>query len=183
VVDLDELAPRRRMPWPALVVAVAAAAVIVITVATIPPDRSPASIDPTTLPPVVLASGEDVEFVGRDGLGGQTLDISAEVEDGVVTGELRFSDPGGEVVVGVECADTATDGVVILGGTVTESTDDEISGLAALFIREGDPDSVAVWLDGGENESCSDLLLFRHDVLDDDSAFVDVEAGSDIVTG
>jgi hypothetical protein len=130
-----------------------------------------------------ISSGEDVEFVGEDGLGGQTLDISAEVEDGVVTGELRFSDPGGEVVVGVECADTATDGVVILGGTVTESTDDEIFGLAALFIREGDPDSVAVWLDGGENDSCSDLLLFRHDVLDDDSAFVDVEAGSDIVTG
>jgi hypothetical protein len=129
-----------------------------------------------------LASGNDVELVGDGGLGGQTLDISAEKKDGAVTGELRFSDPGGEVVVAVECADTNTDGVVILGGTVTASPVAEISGLIALFIREGDPDSVTVWLDDGENDSCGDLLVNRHDVLDDESAFVDVEAGSDIKT-
>lgn len=134
--------------------------------------------DPTT-----LAKGEDVELVGDTDLGGQTLNISAQEEDDEVTGELRFTDSGGEVVVAVECADTDTDGVVILGGTVTESTDNQISGLAALFIREGDPDSVAVWLDEGENPTCSDLLKNRHDVLDDESLFVDVEAGSDIETG
>ena len=78
--------------------------------------------------PTNLANGEDVELVGDTNLGGQTLNISAEEEDGEVTGELRFSDPGGEVVVAVECADTDTDGVVILGGTVTEPDDDEISG-------------------------------------------------------
>ena len=129
-----------------------------------------------------LAKGEDVELVGDEDLGGQTLNIRAEEKDGEVTGELRFSDPGGEVLVAVECADTDTDGVVILGGTITESTD-PMSGLVALFIREGDPDSVAVWLDLGENASCSDLLANRHDVLDDESAFVDVEDGSDIETG
>jgi hypothetical protein len=129
-----------------------------------------------------LAKGEDVELVGDEDLGGQTLNIRAEEEDGEVTGELRFSDPGGEVLVSVECADTDTDGVVILGGTITESTD-PMSGLVALFIREGDPDSVALWLDEGENTSCSDLLANRHDVLDDESAFVDVEDGSDIETG
>ena len=85
-------------------------------------------------------------------------------------------------MVTVECADTHTDGVVILGGTVTEADDDDISGLVALFITEGDPDRVAVWYDEGENPSCSDLLKNRHDVLDDPSAFVDVEAGSDIET-
>ena len=58
-----------------------------------------------------------------------------------------------------------------------------MSGLAALFIREGDPDSVTIWLDEGDNESCGDLLKNRHDVLDDESAFVDVEAGDDIETG
>jgi hypothetical protein len=133
--------------------------------------------------PTTLAQGEDVELVGDEDVGGQTLNISAEEEDGEVSGELRFTDPGGEVVVAVECADTDTDGVVILAGTVTESTDDEISGLVALFIREGDPDSVAVWLDEGDNESCSDLLAGRHDVLEDESAFVEVEDGSDIETG
>ena len=129
-----------------------------------------------------LATGEDVELVGADDLGGQTLNIDATQDGDQVTGELRFTDPSGEVVVAVECADTDTDGVVILGGTVTESTDDEISGLVALFIKEGDPDRVAVWLDAGENPTCTDLLANRHDVLDDDSAFFEVEEGSDIDT-
>jgi hypothetical protein len=130
----------------------------------------------------VLAEGEDVELVGADDLGGQTLDISAEEEDGEVTGEIRFTDVSGEVVVDVECADTDTDGVVILGGSVTPAGG-EISGLVALFIREGDPDSVTVWLDDGENPTCTDLLANRRDVLDDEGAFVDVEEGSDIETG
>jgi hypothetical protein len=161
--------------WKWRAIAVGAAAVLVLGACAGDDDDEDGS--------TTLANGEDVELVGDDGLGGQTLNISAEEEDGEVTGELRFSDPGGIVVVAVECADTDTDDVVILGGTVTESTDDEISGLVALFIREGDPDSVAVWLDDGENESCRDLLANRHDVLDDDSAFVDVEDGSDIETG
>ena len=131
-----------------------------------------------------VANGEDVELVGETPtLGGQTLNINAEEKDGEVTGEFRFSDEGEELVVAVECADTDTDDVVILGGTITESTDNKHSGLVALFIKEGDPDRVTVWLDEGENESCSDLLANRHDVLDDDSAFVDVEDGSDIETG
>jgi hypothetical protein len=129
-----------------------------------------------------LAMGENVDLAGDDGLGGQTLNVSAEEEDGEVTGEIRLSEPDGEVVVTVECADTDTDGVVVLGGTVTEA-DDDSSGLVALFVREGNPDSVTVWYDEGENPSCRDLLANRHDVLDDDSLFVDVEAGSDIETG
>lgn len=129
-----------------------------------------------------LASGKDVELVGTDDLGGQTLNIDVTQDGDEVTGELRFTDSSGEVVVAVECADTDTDGIVILGGTVTESTGDALSGLVALFIREGDPDRVAVWLDGGENPTCADLLANRHDVLDDDSAFFEVEDGSDIET-
>src|SRR5262245_43728419 len=130
-----------------------------------------------------LANGEDVELDGpRTSIGGQTLNVSAEEEDGEVTGELRLSGQDGDVVVAVECADTDTDGVVILGGTITEPPDDvDISGLVALFVKEGDPDSVAVWFDEGENPSCTDLLASRHDVLDDDSLFA--EAGSDIETG
>jgi hypothetical protein len=129
-----------------------------------------------------LVKGENVELAGDDGLGGQTLNVSAEEEVGEVTGEIRLSDPDGAVVVTVECADTDTDGVVVLGGTITEA-DDDIAGLVALFVKEGDPDSLAVWYDEGENPSCGDLLANRHDVLDDKSLFVDVEAGSDIETG
>ena len=103
-----------------------------------------------------------------------------------MTGEVRFTDSGGDVVVTVECADTDTDGVVILGGEVTdvERRRRHLGELVALFIREGDPDSVAVWLDEGENaDRAASSSRIRHDVLDDDSAFVDVEAGSDIETG
>jgi hypothetical protein len=135
-----------------------------------------------------LANGEDVDFVGSEGLGGQTLDITAEEEDGEVTGEIGFTDddnPDSSAVASVECADTDTDGVVILGAEITSQSDasDMVGDLVALFIREGDPDSAALWLDEGENASCSDLLANRRDVLDDDSAFVDVEDGSDIETG
>ena len=125
-----------------------------------------------------LAKGEDVELFG-----GQTLNVSAAEETGEVTGEIRLTAPDGkEDVVDVECADTDTDGVVVLGGTVTETDDDDTSGLVALFIKEGDPDSVAVWYDEGENPSCSDLLKNRHDALEDGSLFTAVEAGSDIET-
>lgn len=138
--------------------------------------------------PTTLAKGEDVELVGDADFAGQTLNISAEEEDGEVTGEVRFSDPSGEVVVTVECADTDTDGVVILGGTITDS--DDYSGRAALVIREGDPDSAAVSVELPLPEgdvaagSCGDYLeSVAADVLADDAGFVDVEAGDDIETG
>ena len=88
-----------------------------------------------------LASGEDVELVGDEDIGGQTLDISAEEQDGEVTGEIRFTDPSGEVVVAVECADTETDDVVILGevavtpAQVTMLTDWVIAGGNLIAMR------------------------------------------------
>jgi hypothetical protein len=136
--------------------------------------------------PTTLAEGNDVELTGNQDLAGQTLDINAEDNDGDVTGEIRFTDSSGQVVVTVECADTDTDGVVIIGGTATGPADPDTFGgkLVALFIKEGDPDRVAVWVnDDDENKTCSDLLQNRRDVLDDETLFVDVEAGSDITTG
>jgi hypothetical protein len=133
--------------------------------------------------PTTIAKGDAVQLTGDQDLAGQTLDIDVEEEDGEVTGEIRFTDSQGGAVVRVECADTETDGVVIVGGTLTESTGDDMTGLLALFIKEGDPDRVSVWLDQGENKSCSDLLTNRRDVLDDETLFVDVEDGSDIETG
>ena len=57
-----------------------------------------------------LAKGDDVEIadivVGGTGLAGQTLNITAEEQDGQVTGELRVDN----VVVTLQCADTETDG-------------------------------------------------------------------------
>jgi len=127
--------------------------------------------------PTTLAQGEDVELVGDDGLAGQTLSISAEEEDGEVTGELRIT----ENVIGVECAETDADGVVILGGEAMSGGDFE--GLLALIIREGDPDSVSLYGNDAGARSCRELLeTIPEDVLTDRSHFVDVEADEDIET-
>lgn len=133
--------------------------------------------------PATLAQGVDVELVGTDGLGAQTLNITAEEENGEVTGEFRISD----VVVRVECADTDTDGVVILGGEITTGEGDDpslVGELHALIIRKGDPDSVHLKANDAAVGSCTELLgSIPNDLLTDDSQFVDVEAGNDIKTG
>jgi hypothetical protein len=128
--------------------------------------------------PTTLAKGEDIELVGEDDLGGQTLNINAEEQDGEVTGEFRISND----VITIECADTDTDGVVILGGDVT--TSENFEGLHALIIREGDPDSVSLYSNEVDGGSCTELLdSIPPDSLTDDSNFDLLEDGSDIETG
>ena len=131
--------------------------------------------------PTTLAKGEDVELVGGEssGTGNQTLNINAVEENGEATGEFRVTDN----VIRVDCADTHTDGLVILGGEVTAGPDFAAGDLVALIIREGDPDSVALRANDSGAASCTGLLKTIPDnLLTDDSNFVDVEDGSDIET-
>jgi hypothetical protein len=130
--------------------------------------------------PTTLTKGEDVELVGEDGVAGQTLNITAEEESGVVTGEFRIS----ENVITVQCAHTDTDGVVILGGAATAGPDVAVGDLLALIIREGDPDSVNISPNEGA-QSCNELLesIPEDPATIPESDFVDVEDGSDIETG
>lgn len=129
----------------------------------------------------VLARGDDVEFVGDDGFAGQTLDINAVEKDGVVSGEFSISDV---VFVRIECANTDTDGIVTVGGTVTKGDPThvgDVGALLAMTIWEGDPDRAALGGDPGNVETCTELLdSFRDDPRTYD--FVDVQAGSDIKT-
>jgi hypothetical protein len=132
--------------------------------------------------PTLIARGDDVEMVGEAGIAEATLNLDAQEEDGEVTGEFRV----GDYVHTVQCADTSTDGLVILGGEVTASPDGEIAlgALDALIIREGDPDSVAIIGNESGEASCAALLeSIPEDFLDDDSNFHDVQNGSDIETG
>ena len=73
---------------------------------------------PTARPPSRRAKTSSSS--ADDDLGGQTLNIDAVEENGEVTGEFRITD---DRVHRVECADTDTDGVVILGGEVTKGLD------------------------------------------------------------
>ena len=129
--------------------------------------------------PTTFAKGKDVELVG-DGLGNQTLNITAEEEDGEVTGEFRISDN----VFTLESADTDTDGVVILGGAATAHNKFVAEGgLHALIIKEGDPDEVSLYSNEVGAESCTALLeSITDDKLANANDFVDVEDGYDIET-
>jgi len=132
--------------------------------------------------PTPLAKGQDIELVGgpESGLGNQTLNIDAEEEDGEVTGEFRIS----QNVFTLECADTGTDGVVILGGAATAGNEFVAEGgLHVLIIREGDPDSVSLGANDVGAESCTALLeSITDDKLANANDFVDVEDGYDIET-
>lgn len=132
--------------------------------------------------PTILARG-DVEFVGNQPLSGQRMDITAEEENGEVTGEARFN----EVEVTLECADTDTDGLIILGGEVTTPSGDgtpAVGEWVAVIIREGDPDSGVVWFEEEPSGSCRELLeSIPENHRTDDSLFADVADGDDIETG
>ena len=148
--------------------------------------------------PSILVKG-DVQLVGDGVAGLSVLEITAEEDDGEVTGKIVFTDSDNDpsAVVTVECADTDTDGLVILSGKITSRTQapgtEPALGSAqqmfdpqiVLFIREGDPDSVAIFVDEGKDASCSDSLAHARDVLDSDidQSFVEVDGDGDIETG
>jgi hypothetical protein len=140
--------------------------------------------------PTTLAKGEDVQFVdSAPWFSKQTMDITAVEEGGEVTGEARFSPAG--LTLALQCADTDTDALVILGG---ESTADAGEGAAvgdrvAVIIREGDPDGAVLWyelpLPEGEVAagSCREFLdAIPHDQFTLDNLAA-VAEGDDIETG
>ena len=115
----------------------------------------------------------------HSGLGAQTLNIAAEEENSKATGEFQIT----ENVFKIDCADTHTDNVVILGGEATGGPDVSVGDLLALIIREGDPDSVALYANDSGAASCTELLKsIPDDLATNDSNFVDVEDGYDIET-
>ena len=135
-----------------------------------------------------LARGEDIDFVGTGGLRDETMDITAEEEDGDVTGEVSF-DPHGSAA-SLQCANTEADGTIVLAGaftTVPDGGDEAVGQWIAVAIREGDPDSALVWFaDLGPEapESCDEALDQVPDLSSTGGAeFADVEAGDDIETG
>jgi Fe-S cluster biogenesis protein NfuA len=102
-----------------------------------------------------IAKGEDIELQGDTGdLSSQTLNIDVTEQGGEVTGEFRVTDN----VIAVQCADTDTEGLVILGGAVTSGPDVPEGDLLALVIRDGDPDGVALESNSTHAKTCEELL-------------------------
>lgn len=131
--------------------------------------------------PARLATSEDVEFDGSSGLAGETMDLTAEEENGEVTGEVQFN----ELAASLECADTDTDGLVILGGEVTATTSDNnppVGDWMAVIIWEGDPDRVVLW-SGETADSCREVLEEIPDNIADNANVTNLADGYDIETG
>ena len=132
-----------------------------------------------------LAEGQDIDFVGSGGFADQTMDVTAEEQDGEVTGEMSFEPHGS--VADIQCADTETDDLVVLAGQVTTPPDDGDEAVGAwwvLAIREGDPDRALIWFTDPGTASCADALeQVPDDVLSDDNEYDEVEDGDDIETG
>jgi hypothetical protein len=135
--------------------------------------------------PMTLARGQDVNFAGGPpGLSDQTMEIDAVEEDGEVGGELRL-DPSG-IEVGFECADTETEGRVIVGGKVTSSDDPDtaVESWLSVVIKVGEPDGVVLWFGApGDYASCDELIDDSKTTFTDEIPFADVADGDDIETG
>ena len=211
---LRGLAHRSYLPAVRLVAAAACLVVVVALVASGTSDRqSVEATGPSDTPtqpidgPMTLARGV-VQFVeapvsegigtppdgGLDlpaggGLGGSTLDLLVQEQDGQVTGEGLFKDfvyvpgnPRHDMTVEFECATSSAEDL-ILGGLVTASagSDPDAGMWIVLLIREGDPDRAAFWWDE-DVSSCPEILEAVPQPRPD-NRFVEVADGHDIETG
>ena len=169
----------------AVPVASAATAILLLGACGDDDDSSSATSESSTTTsggaPTVLAKGDPIELEGDGrGLESQTLHINAEEVDGELTGEYAIS----ENVITIKCADTNTDGFVILGGEVTDGPDLPVGERHALIIREGSPDGV-YQVFSRQPGSCTELLLesIPDDIFTNDGYYIDVADGYDIETG
>ena len=130
--------------------------------------------------PTTLAEG-DVVLRADARHDERTLSVSAVEEDGEVTGEFRMSDH----VIRIECADTDTDGVVILGGTVTAGETVPPGDRLGLIIGEGGSNPDRVLLIGNDSgaRSCTEMLEWTLENFPDKRIFDIVKDGYDIETG
>ncbi len=94
--------------------------------------------------------------------GDRTVEVDATGSGDAVSGTIRASDASGTgFTIGLECSSTADDGTLILGGEVSESTDDAHpqGSRAALVVRDGDPDALQTWFeDPPPADSCAEFL-------------------------
>jgi hypothetical protein len=156
VLDRLDTTPQRRSRWPAwrskrmntyVKLIAAAAAVLVVAIAgfQLLPGTGGVGGDPTNAPspsPSLLARGT---FNSH----GAAVELEATGGGSDVTGQMTVSDEGGPFTVGLECARTNDDGLIEIGGSVTEST----NGIApegtrvAIILQPGSPVQAVFWFE------------------------------------
>ena len=122
--------------------------------------QSPTSAAPSETPtPGTLASGS---FAADLGSWGQALDIEATGEGSDVSGTMDVSSAERTWSVDLQCSRTADDGLLVIGGEVTESTH-EIAPegvYAAILLAPGTPVRTLLWIEDGSSsaDSCPAFL-------------------------
>jgi hypothetical protein len=97
-------------------------------------------------PPVTLASGS---FTADLGSWGQAFDIEATGTGDDVSGTMEVSSAEGTWSVDLQCARTTDDGLLLIGGAVTESTHEITSEgvYVAILLAPGTPVRTLLWFD------------------------------------
>jgi hypothetical protein len=164
VAGLDDLLRRRRRQ--PLQRAAAAGLALLVLVAAIWAGvvwRGPTTIQPT-LGPRTVAEGTVKADLGRP----LTVKLSAkEAADQVYGTAEIISDEGGEAFsIELECA-TERNGVLILGGSVSESNMQEpkVGTGSAVLLKQGEPDRMLLWFAGAP--PAGDCDAFARDIPDE----------------
>lgn len=177
---LDEVdtTPQRRSWWPAwrsnrmntyakLIAAAAAVLVLAVVGYQFLPRNGGIGGPPTISPsssPALLARGTFTARVGD----GYTVDLNATGGASSVTGSMIVSkNTGGTFTVNLECSRTI-DGLLWIGGDVTESTNSDAPAgtRAAIVLKRGSPvDAIFVWqMNDPRSASCQaffdDMIAF-----------------------
>ena len=116
----------------------------------------PASVEPTA---ATLASGS---FTADLGSWGQEFDIEATGEGDDVSGTMEVSGAEGSWSVDLQCSRTTDDGLLVIAGQVTESTNETFSegAYVAILFAPGTPVRTVLDLDDEASpaDSCTAYL-------------------------
>lgn len=127
---------------------------------------------------VILVEGSGKQKLGPDVY---TLEVSATVEDGEVTGSGSIVGASVKGSFTVECSAEERE-IVMVGGTFDDGK--QAGEGVALLIKDLDPDRVSVWFEGKPPADGCDSMLgnIPPDMLSDEMAFQPLEEG-DFSTG
>ena len=167
VLDQVETTPQRRSWWPArrfefmntyAKFALAAAAVLVVAVVgyNLLPGRGGVG-GPTATPspsPAPLARGS---FTVPDNA---ATELDATGDGSTVRGTMTVSDEGGRTTVDLECTRTTDGGLIVIAGTVSDSTLDPFpeGSRAAIILQRGSPVRAGFMFGDASSASCLTFL-------------------------